>query len=332
MRIGMPIGRPHAPLGVDQSAGGVSPDPIDPITGDPIEIAELPESRRYAIDREGKARMTKIFMLKNTNDPVIARLFGPSPGEVAAGGLIAQTKEYTVVVASSSGAKPILNLTVDYAEDEENGSGRARETDDFSVEQETVTVRQVKVSTGTGENTQAHFPAATLASKTGTAIGINRFSPGGEIEGAPITLPIRTLTSVRFRNTITTAEMRSIDQFAPSINDGTWLGFRRGEVLFLGGNPVYDRTIRQWRWTYTFKIRADRSAGNIISVFLLADDAASADVVEIPKRGWDYLWYEVNRKQNTSGPTYAHVAKVYDEKPFNSLFSTAAEPDKWITS
>ena len=128
MRIGMPIGKPHAPIGKDQSAGGPTPNPVDPLTGHAIEIAEMPESRRFAFDREGKATMTRVFMIKYTNDPIIAALFGPAPGEAFAGGLVVQRKEYLVQQAPTTGAVPILKLTVDYAEDEEDGVGRDRKS------------------------------------------------------------------------------------------------------------------------------------------------------------------------------------------------------------
>jgi hypothetical protein len=142
------------------------------------------------------------------------------------------------------------------------------------------------------------------------AIGVSEV----RVEGTDIAVPVFNFTEThRIANSVVTASYKlGLFRLTGKVNDNTFKGFARGEVLFLGASGSksgFDH------WEITFRFAASPNVSNL----------TIGDITNINKEGWHYLWVRfADDVDNTAKalikrPIAAYVEQVYFYGDFSNL-------------
>lgn len=192
-------------------------------------------------------------------------------------------------------------VTVPYAR-------RSRETGTFSFTFDT-TGGTVHITAGK-QHVQSFPQIANLDDPHKGSIGVTK---DGEIEGCDIVVP-----ACKFTYTFRHPEGEVDELFALDLARNTgktnlnqWRVFRPGEALFMGATGT-DGVNTEAELTYS--ILASENAGNL----------SIGEIVNVVKRGHDYLWVEfkpaVAGGKAATQPFRVHVERVYDAVDFATVF------------
>lgn len=141
------------------------------------------------------------------------------------------------------------------------------------------------------------------------------------VDGCDVVVPQARFSESRIRsdNSIDTTYKRTIVRLIGKVNSAEFLGFERGEVLFLGASGS-KRGDADWEITYHFAA----SLNGEVSVTMLGE--SDEDVIEvINKEGWHYMWFGYKELKDDDTNTLvkriqsAYVERVYDYANFADL-------------
>jgi hypothetical protein len=159
--------------------------------------------------------------------------------------------------------------------------------------------------------TRNRYPApGEIAANYFGAIGVN----GDTVEGTDITIPVFNFNETHQipNNLVTAAYKMILFNLTGKVNNDTWKGFAKGEVLFLGANGTQSGK-RHWEISYNFA-----ASPNVTGLRL-------GEITGIAKEGWDYLWTQFTEDEDSAAhvlikrPIAAYVEQVYPYGNFGSL-------------
>lgn len=111
--------------------------------------------------------------------------------------------------------------------------------------------------------------------------------------------------------TLTDAYMKTLTTATACINDATWYGFAKGEVLFTGAE--FEKTLELETVSYDFECSVNLEDVTIAGITINTTPPARP-----AKEGWDYLWVEYHEKTDDATgfvvqeAVAIHVERVYE--------------------
>ena len=146
------------------------------------------------------------------------------------------------------------------------------------------------------------------------AIGVDTEA---NVNGVDVTMPVLNFTETHTLNggRVTTSYKKTLAALTGTVNSGSFRGFSRGEVLFLGasGTKRSKKASAPWEITYRFAVSPNQAGLQV------------GDIKVTRKYGWDYLWVRYADKVAEGGknvvkkPVAAYVEMVYPEGDFGNL-------------
>lgn len=133
------------------------------------------------------------------------------------------------------------------------------------------------------------------------------------VEGVDITIPVFNFSETHYFSalTVNTAFKYNIFQMTGRVNDASFKGFSKGEVLFLGASG--SRRGRE-RWAITYKFAA---SPNVI------DEPIGSGGLTVTKEGWQHLWVrfedDIHSHRLIKVPIAYYVERVYYYGNFSLL-------------
>ncbi len=120
-----------------------------------------------------------------------------------------------------------------------------------------------------------HAALGTIAPNFFGAIGVNE----DQVSGTDITVPVYNFTETHFINSslVTPSYKLELFRLTGRVNGGTFKGFAKGELLFLGASGS-KRGVEDWEITFRFA-----ASPNVANLQL-------GNITGINKEGWHYLW------------------------------------------
>lgn len=134
------------------------------------------------------------------------------------------------------------------------------------------------------------------------------------VEGTDITVPVFNFTETHYilNDLVTPAYKIALFNLTGKVNGGSFKGFAKGEVLFLGASGS-KRGLEDWEITFRFA-----ASPNVASLSLGA-------ITSVAKEGWHYLWVrfiddeDATAKALIKRPIAAYVEQVYPYGDFSGL-------------
>lgn len=145
-------------------------------------------------------------------------------------------------------------------------------------------------------------------------IGVNA---DGTVEGTEVIVPILefSIDIVYPLGHVNQSMMNAWANLTGTTNAGVWLGRQRGEVLFLG-SEFEDGTTTPAAVTHNVAIQPNLTNGTI------------AGLAGINKRGWEFLWFQVEDAVDGGVPVkravHWYVEKIYQESNFAAILGFGA--------
>lgn len=273
---------------------------IDAATG--ISIREL--SGRDGSQSEDNATGNRRFLVRGSSDPLACRavllLYATNLSLLAYDGLAMKTLSWNLY---PEGGPDAWEFTAAYDFTPEPG--------EFVVSIDT---------TGATVNVQEAFAQTKFNATNFTAIdygtSINVDSQGNP-QGVEKIIPSlklnikATIKKANFSSALAYAKV--IAGFTGKVNHEAFLGFARGELLFLGatGDIITDENP-----TLDFAFEASVNITN----------QTIGSITGINKLGWEYIWFDFAQKQDTTTKLKktiargAYVAEIYEFANFTGLF------------
>lgn len=138
--------------------------------------------------------------------------------------------------------------------------------------------------------TAPDFKQAIGATKDAVA-GCDRFVPHLE------------MTIERERSGLKLGYIRTLKRLVGRVNDATFYGFAKGDVLYLGASARYTQN---GRWAFTHRIAINETEEAV---------PITGDLVLPRVRGWEYVWVSYKTDTNAGSaiqiPASAHVEQIY---------------------
>lgn len=271
-----------------------------------VTVEELEESR----SGDGR-RVDLIYVVKGTADDTTARDELLSTAPATHDGLPRSTQRPRVkpmYVDINDAANSIWKGTVSYLHPDYDRSRSATGDNVFSFDT-TGGTEHITQSLGTiaayarpGDSAAADDFEGAI----GVALGQDR------VEGTDIISPTYRWTErVYLGNSIVTAAYRAnVYSLTGKVNEYSFRGFDKGEVLFIGARGS-QRGSEDWEVTFEFAARPNRTGLEV------------GNITGIEKEGWQYVWFLY--KQRDTGddrflrPIKAYVEKVYRYGDFSDL-------------
>jgi hypothetical protein len=142
------------------------------------------------------------------------------------------------------------------------------------------------------------------------AIGVNQ----DQIEGTDVTVPVYNFTETHYIDDflVTGAYKATLFFLTGRVNNASFKGFAKGEVLFLGASGA-KRGFDDWEITFRFA-----ASPNVTGLSL-------GSITGIDKEGWHYLWVRFTDDEDSTAktlikkPIAAYVEQVYEYGDFSGL-------------
>lgn len=137
---------------------------------------------------------------------------------------------------------------------------------------------------------------------------------GETVNGCDVIVPVYNWSETWYLpgSMVTGAYKAKLFQLTGRINQNPFRDFQPGEVLFMGARGSRRGTED---WEINFAFAASQNDDNI----------SVGDLAGIHKRGWDYLWVNYRKSEDSEGarlipvPSSVHVEQVYKEGDFEGL-------------
>lgn len=145
-------------------------------------------------------------------------------------------------------------------------------------------------------------------------IGVN----GDNVQGVDIYVPSMTLreTRVLLATEIDRAYISTLYNLAAKVNDAPFMGFERGELLFIGASLRGRKGSGDWEITYSFLASPNTT---------LHFDSVDLPIGDVEKEGWHLFWILDVAKEDTEAnamvrrPGALYVERVYEYGDFELL-------------
>lgn len=160
------------------------------------------------------------------------------------------------------------------------------------------------------QNVNRYAPPGKTAPDCKGAIGVTPDS----VEGVDVTVPTYQFSETHYLpdSFVTPAYKATLFSLTGKVNDSSFKGFAAGECLFLGASGS-KRGGGDWEINYRFA-----ASPNVTGL-------AVGDIVNIAKKGWEYLWVRYEDAEDTAAkalvkrPVAAYVERVYANGNFDLL-------------
>lgn len=138
------------------------------------------------------------------------------------------------------------------------------------------------------------------------------------VEGCDIVVPGGEISLTRKRRTVNLGYVRTLLRMTGTTNNGTWYGFARGELLYLGPE-LNGSQVAGWSIAHKFRFSENWPAGDprcVINPQITLTDG---------KFGHEYVWCTYKDTLDVAAgeiyplPVSAYVERVYDETDFRNL-------------
>ena len=267
-----------------------------------ITVEEKANSRGYSETKDTK-RFERIFIVTGTDDPYVARAYGPALDDTYGAGLILHEKNTQIIRIRDGSTDGVCQLTCVYVTPDENTQEENEPLFEYIWDTSSQSAHIIKAIS------QTHYPATA---DVGLLIGVDE----DRIEGVDIPVPKGVYTETRqVENTSLTYGYRNLlHDFSGKINSVNWKGWQAEEVLFLGAVARRLGT-GKWSFQYSFQIELNET--------LTISTVHGNQVVN--KKGWDYIWYQrvkdvdAAQKRLTYDIESVHLAKVKETRNFQLL-------------
>ncbi len=265
-----------------------------------IVVEEQVKSRSYTEETDSET-LERIFMVKGTDDPYLARPYGPQKGDEYGAGLVVVGRKLEVSKIKDGSNDGAVKLVVTY-KTPESANPSTPEEDEYEWSTQSNSHHIIKATRG-----QTHYPPTA---DVGALIGVN----GDDIAGVDIQVPSPSMTFRKTFTTWTSSLMRTLLNATGKVNQYSWKGWSAEEVLFLGA-VGRRKGYGPLQVTYHFLVEP-----NVTFPVQTVSGAVTVD-----KKGHDYVWYTyVKQVDETEGRTAhaiesAHVAHVYELANFSNL-------------
>jgi hypothetical protein len=150
------------------------------------------------------------------------------------------------------------------------------------------------------------------------AIGWN----GTKVQGVEIVVPKLefNITAYYEPASITSDYMKNLARKTGRTNDGVWLGFAEGEVLYMGSTGDGDVPLASGARVKPIPIVHKYAASENVTALAVGD-------MTVPtKKGFEYLWVRYKQIESADAknlipkPVHAYVERVYEKVDFAALF------------
>jgi len=150
------------------------------------------------------------------------------------------------------------------------------------------------------------------------AIGWN----GTKVQGVEIVVPKLefNITAYYEPASITSDYMKNLARKTGRTNDGVWLGFAEGEVLYMGSTGDGDVPLASGARVKPIPIVHKYAASENVTALAVGD-------MTVPtKMGFEYLWVRYKQIESADAknlipkPVHAYVERVYEKVDFAALF------------
>ncbi len=267
-----------------------------------ITVEEKVNSRGFGETKDTK-RFERIFIITGTDDPYVARAYGPALDSTYGAGLILHERQADVLRIRDSNTDGVCQLTCIYVTPDENMQEANEPLFEYIWDTSAQSAHIIKAIS------QTHYPAAA---DVGLLIGVDE----DRIEGVDIPVPKGVYSETRqINNTSLKYGYRNLlHDFSGKINSVNWKGWQAEEVLFLG---AVARRLGSGKWSFQYSFQIE------LKETLTVQTVHGPQVVT--KQGWDYIWYQrVKEVDAVEGRlTYdiesVHVAKVKETRNFSLL-------------
>lgn len=142
------------------------------------------------------------------------------------------------------------------------------------------------------------------APQTNQAIGFD----GTNVQGVDVTMPVYNFSETHFfkKSKVSTSFKKKIMELTGKVNNSSFKGFSKGQVLFLGasGSRNGESSDDLWQITFKFAVSPNQSGIKVGNISVGS------------KQGWQYLWVRYGKdsdgKNITAKPIGAYVQQVYE--------------------
>ena len=274
---------------------------------DTVRVEEAYSERDETIDAKGNVTEIEIpYFVFNVDDESKA-LSAVKSNHKAVTGMTLESVETVERINDTT-----WKVKAIYETDEDGGGddGSANDDEDttmfaFDTGGGTKHINQSLKTDGRYPNTAPDFAGA---------IGVDN---EGNVNGVDVTMPVLNFTETHTLNggRVTTSYKKTLAALTGTVNSGSFRGFSRGEVLFLGasGTKRSKKASAPWEITYRFAVSPNQAGLQV------------GDIKVTRKYGWDYLWVRYADKVVEGGknvvkkPVAAYVEMVYPEGDFGNL-------------
>lgn len=301
-------------------------------------LHELMDSRQFSTgggQPSGTLRYIAITTLPSLESEVLAAARGTAPL------LFAGMYRMSIVCTPLGG--PAWNVEVGYGipEGGENlselpGQGDPESEAPEQSEPDTTAPIGPEYSFSTGGGSKKLLQS--IETQSATAVAGDAVAPdfkqaiqvnGDQVEGVEVVTPNFEFTYTRTFGFITLQYIRMLALYTGSVNDDTFYGFEKGELLFLGAEGQCKPSDESGRptWSITFRFAVQRNRENVV-VKPHDDPEEEVGGIIVPLvRGWEYLWVLYQTKSDPDAvpgwivrvPVAAYVEQVYEFRNFRNL-------------
>lgn len=133
---------------------------------------------------------------------------------------------------------------------------------------------------------------------------------GSTVQGVDITMPTMNFSETHYfkPSKVSTSFKKKIADLTGKVNDSSFKGYSKGEVLFLGASGSRRGTGRKDLWEISFKFAVSPNQSGL----------KIGDLSISKKEGWQYLWVryatdtDASKENLVSKPLGAYVEQVYE--------------------
>lgn len=263
----------------------------------------------------GGSRDSAVYIVNGTESKVAATLLvageAPEYVENASGELLIRTNYDAKRIGPGT-----WKFTVNYSRDDQDESQQEPEENSWTVKFTTTggthKITNSLETVARGERSPGTDPAPDLRGVIGW--------DGKKAEGCEIIVPkLEIEVTMQYAPGMVTQDfVCNLARATGKTNEGDWLDFAEGELLFLGADGAKEiplrHSSRRKPVPITLKFSASENRENI----------PLGDMTVTSKKGWQYLWARYKMVEDSGNiipiPVHWYVERVYHEADFADLF------------
>ena len=271
-----------------------------------VRVEEAYSERDETIDAKGNVTEIEIpYFVFNVDDESKALSAVRSNHKAVTGMTLESVETVERINDTTWKVKAIYEVDEDGEQPDDGGEEEETTVFAFDTGGGTKHINQSLKTDGRYPNTAPDFAGA---------IGVDN---EGNVNGVDVTMPVLNFTETHTLNggRVTTSYKKTLAALTGTVNSGSFRGFSRGEVLFLGasGTKRSKKASAPWEITYRFAVSPNQAGLQV------------GNIKVTRKYGWDYLWVRYADKVAEGGknvvkkPVAAYVEMVYPEGDFGNL-------------